>query len=362
MTRVAIIADDLTGALDTASPFACRGAQTLCFTEPHAIHLEDALRADVISVSTNSRHMSAARATAVVTAAAETIKKLAPDIILKKVDSRLKGRVALESDAVATVFGRGELLIVPAAPDVGRHVVEGFVQGAGVSQPIEVSPLFADSNRAISIPDAASHAALLDVASSFMSASNVLPVCARGFAVALAQCLLPRGAVKTPDLKAPWLVAIGSRDTVTAKQRSTLCSASDFPCHEAADGRVNLDFPPWKAVLLYCSGAETEEPNVVASRFAGGVCAAIHAGHPGTVLCSGGDTAHAVLRSLNKSCLQVLGEVAPGLPLSRFATDGQDLVFISKSGGFGTSSTLLNLFANQPGYSPKELDHHGSRH
>ena len=102
----------------------------------------DAAGADVVSVSTNSRNVSPAQAAATVRAAAESIRSLSPDIVLKKIDSRLKGHVAVESDSVAAIFGRNHLLIVPAAPDVGRYVINGAVEGAELLNPFLSHPCF----------------------------------------------------------------------------------------------------------------------------------------------------------------------------------------------------------------------------
>ena len=362
MTRVAIIADDLTGALDTASPFACRGARTFCFTEPSAIDIGVATGADVVSVSTNSRNMSPYHATEAARAAAERIRALSPDIVLKKIDSRLKGQVAIECDAVATVFGQDSFLVAPAAPDVGRYVVNGSVQGAGVALPIPVSPLFVESAYPVEIPDVASREDMQNVVRSFMNQESVLPICSRGFAVALAEYLYSDGVAAKANLKRPWLVAIGSRDTVTLAQCTTLCSTSSFICSDAPDGRIVSVPSNWQALLLHCTGEQIEDPEPVAHRFAEGVLAAIAAGEPRTVLCSGGDTARAVLQALGQSCLQVLSEAAPGLPVTRISLNGQNMTFISKSGGFGKSTTLLDLFANQPPYGLNTADTDGSQH
>ncbi len=362
MIRIAIIADDLTGALDTASPFACNGARTFCFTEPDAINIQTAAGADVISVSTNSRNMPPDRACAAVKAAAESIRSLSPETVLKKIDSRLKGNVAVECGAVASVFGLSHLLVVPAAPDVGRHVINGAVQGAGVSHPIPLSPMFAKSTCQIRIPDVASHVDMQNVVRLFMNERGMLPVCSRGFAVALAEYLYPGGVAEKPSLKGPWLVAIGSRDPLTSAQRTALCNASGFICNEAPDGKAESIPPSWQELLLHCTGMQTEDPELVARRFAEGVKTAIEAGEPGTMLCSGGDTARAVLHTLRQNCLLVLGEAAPGLPVSRICVGGRDLIFISKSGGFGKPSTLLDLFSNQPGHGPKATNTDGSQH
>ena len=55
---VGIFADDLTGALDAASPFAARGLRTL--VSPSHEMPDGAIKADVISLNLGSRHMAPA--------------------------------------------------------------------------------------------------------------------------------------------------------------------------------------------------------------------------------------------------------------------------------------------------------------
>jgi D-threonate/D-erythronate kinase len=349
VTRVAVIADDLTGALDTASPFACRGAKTFCFTNPDVINLDAAADADVISVSTNSRHMAPRLAAEIVRTAAEKIKEFSPDIVLKKIDSRLKGNVAEESDAVAAVFEFKRLLVVPAAPDIGRYVSLGAVVGAGVDVPIAVASRFSGSAFPCDIPDVLSSDAMTTLAHSILQHKTILPVCSRGFALALAECLFSSDFTQSASLEIPHLVAIGSRDPVTAEQLGAVCGAKAFVCVEAPEGSVPEQLPTTTQLLLHCTGPLQRPSEIVAKRFAEGVVRAAAIMRPATVLCSGGDTAGAVLSQFGQAWLQVVGEAAPGLPMSRTILAGREVLFISKSGGFGGPSNLLEIFANQQG-------------
>lgn len=348
MTRIAIIADDLTGALDTASPFACRGVRSMCLTEPSATSEGASSDAVVLSVSTNSRHMAPEQAAEVVRRAAEEIRDWLPDIVLKKIDSRLKGNVAQESAAVASVYGLKRLLLSPAAPDIGRYVRNGAVAGVGVEKPVSIAERFADSGLASDVPDVMSRDAMMDVVRSFLEGRDRLPVCSRGFAVALAEQLFPGPLQVTPAVEEPILVAIGSRDEVTARQRKALCDAGRFVCLEAPEGRVPEIVPAVSHLLLFCAGTMQAQAESVARTFAEGVCRVVAALEPRTLLCSGGDTALAFLRSVGQTGLEILGEVAPGLPISVVNIAGRRVGFISKSGGFGGASTLLDLFTEKP--------------
>lgn len=346
MSRIAIIADDLTGALDTASPFACMGARVICLANPEAISAEAWEGTDVLSVSTNSRHLDAAQAARVVHEAARKLLAFKPDFVLKKIDSRLKGNIAAESSAVAEVFGYQKLLVAPAAPDIGRNVKQGKIVGRGVSAPINIAEKFISQSLACTIPDIGSMQAMQTEGQRFLESRDSLPVCSRGFAVALAQALFPGGQSLPTPLAEPVLLAIGSRDPVTAVQVAQLCASGKFISIEAPDGQVPLQWPETKRLLVFCTGEVSKDTQAVGNTFAAGMKDVMMKLQPKSLLVSGGDTAEALLRCYCQSQLRILGEVASGLPVSSVELDANSVIFISKSGGFGKSTTLLDIFAN----------------
>ena len=67
---------------------------------------------------------------------------------------------------------------------------------------------------------------------------------------------------------------------------------------------------------------------------------------PGTVVLSGGDTAHFVCEAAGTSALTIKGEVAPGIPWS-IALDGdlKDCHLVTKAGGFGAREVIANMFS-----------------
>ena len=113
-TVLAIVADDLTGALDAAAPFARIAGGVLAATGPDALGPALAAEPAVLAVSTRSREVSAATARDRV---AQVLAALPVGTrIVKKIDSRLKGHVAAELSALE--FRR--MLVAPAIPDFGR--------------------------------------------------------------------------------------------------------------------------------------------------------------------------------------------------------------------------------------------------
>jgi uncharacterized protein YgbK (DUF1537 family) len=345
MRRIAIIADDLTGALDTASPFACKGLRTICLTTPEAIAAHVLKDAQIVAVSSNSRHLDGAAAAEIVQIAAAKLKAWKPDLILKKIDSRLKGNIAEETMAVARVFDSKRLLIAPAAPDIARHVVKGAVGGLGIERPIRIAERFAETPLAFTVPDVQTLEDMRKVACDLLQDREVLAVCSRGLALALAEILDTHHHQRAVQLAQPILVGIGSRDPITAAQVELLCSSGRFVCRQADQGHVPGDLPRASRMLLKCSSEMSENAAVVARRFADGLHDLIVRMRPQTLLLSGGDTASAVLGRLGKSLLAVKGEVAAGLPVSLLQLGSFNVSFISKSGGFGGPTTLLDLLS-----------------
>src|SRR5690606_26473422 len=94
MPELAIIADDLTGALDTAAPFAMRGLSTHAALGVDSI--SEALSAGprVLTVSTDSREVAPDIARKRVAEIVAVLPKGTK--IFKKIDSRLKGNIAAE--------------------------------------------------------------------------------------------------------------------------------------------------------------------------------------------------------------------------------------------------------------------------
>src|SRR6202043_2501527 len=64
----------------------------------------------------------------------------------------------------------------------------------------------------------------------------------------------------------------------------------------------------------------------------------------GGLLCTGGETARALLDAAGAAGIRLLGEVEPGVPLGR-ALGWRDLPIVTKAGAFGTARTLVHCRA-----------------
>ncbi|MCB1384619.1 MAG: hypothetical protein KDJ29_18240 [Hyphomicrobiales bacterium] len=333
-----IIADDLTGALDSSGVFATHGLTVLCATSPRLLNEALERGPDVVSVSTNSRELSEAEAVRRMARVLSVIgahNAYGDALIFKKVDSRLKGHVAAE--IVDLAAGSGRTLICPAVPKLGRFVRNGAVCGAGVAVPIAIAERTGCSSA--DIPDALSDADL-DAAVRDCPPGTLF-IGAAGLAEALAR---KHAASPSPreigDLPAPALFAIGSRDPVTLAQLGGLATV------RAPNGNVPANLPTGhdrlQVVQMTADGGHVD-PLEAGEKFASGICKLLHRRQPALLLACGGETAAAIMRGVGCGLLLVKGEVSPGLPMSQMLDGLPGLNLITKSGGFGPPEILLGL-------------------
>jgi len=144
---VGIIADDLTGANDTALQFHLKGANTqiLLCDKIEPLNIKGT---QTWAVSTESRNVEADEAYEKVKKATEMlVEKIKPDYFYKKIDSTLRGNIAAEVGSVLEVLGWDAAIIVPAFPAESRVTVGGYHLLKGV--PIERTEMARDPHSPI---------------------------------------------------------------------------------------------------------------------------------------------------------------------------------------------------------------------
>lgn len=333
--EVAIIADDLTGALDTSAPFVAAGYRVVAATRPGGLDAALAQGPEVVVVNTASRGLTPDVAAEVARNVALRLRRTQPSLVFKKIDSRLQGNVAAETAAIADVFEFAEIRVAAAVPEQGRITRDGAVIGRGVAKPINIAALFGGCDAAIEDAETDSD---LDRVVERGDWSKTLAVGARGLGAAFAR---RRVGVPTapfvPDRLT--LFAIGSRDAITAQQIETLRSVEvhDAPRGVFA-GKVQLP------ALLRCVGPDDTEAEQVARQFAVSTTGVLVDACPRVLVVSGGDTALAILDKLEISVVRLRGEAGGGLPwLTIGRSSGQQMTVVVKSGGFGDSGSLAAL-------------------
>lgn len=129
---VGIIADDLTGANDTAVQFHKRGASTkILLDSEYAPKVKAGV--EVWALSSESRNVPPDVAVGRVERAIETLtSNFSFDYYYKKIDSTLRGHIALETLTMLNILEYDAAIIIPAFPQEGRITVGGYHLVKGV--------------------------------------------------------------------------------------------------------------------------------------------------------------------------------------------------------------------------------------
>jgi uncharacterized protein YgbK (DUF1537 family) len=351
-----ILADDLTGAGDTAARCYSAGLPaTIALRPPHP-----PLAAGATAFTSDSRHLPPTAAAAAVRAAVLTVAT-EPVIWYKKIDSTLRGNLGAEIDALLDTLGRSMAIICPAFPAQRRVLCDGALIIGDAAYPDRHLPsLLADqSHRPVAaIPldivrsgalaeHIAAAAGLLvvdaltddDLAAIVEAAAHARPdalLCGsagmvRPLAERLARPLVEpaRRAVATDG---PFLFAIGSGSPQAHRQMAALASAMPEI--------VLLHQPP------PVPGAPLDGPEAraLAEQFADAVVARASELRPAMLLLSGGDTAQTVLGRLGVAMLEVRAELLPGVPLARGVdAAGRNWHIALKPGSQGDDDALLTI-------------------
>jgi uncharacterized protein YgbK (DUF1537 family) len=380
--QVAIIADDLTGAADTGVQLARAGYRTAVAFRGAPIPPADDL--DAVALDTDSRAMPAGFAAKRVMEAAHAVRNT--PFIYKKLDSTLRGPIAVELSAALGVSGRDRAVVAPAFPAAGRTTVEGvqLVRGVPVHEtearndprtpvreghvPTLLAAAFpsvvslstedlADPDvvrRALEdavcvVTDAARDEDLEALVRAVPDPSEVLWAGSAGLAVALGRVYPGPHAASAPLQPAPArkvLVVVGSLSGVA---RGQLRSLEEHGC-----------------AAVPVSGADREALGKVREALSGGACAALHSAEDrissgagdvvealadvvdilseenlfDALVLTGGDTAVGVARRLGAVGVRLEGEVEPGIPVGTLIGPKPYRV-VTKAGAFGEPGTLV---------------------
>lgn len=121
-----IIADDLTGANDTALQFFKKGCSSKIIIDVDQ-DLEENSNVDIWAISTESRNTNEEEAVRSVVKASEKLKdSLNAEKFYKKIDSTLRGNTGVEIIALLEVTQKDVALVAPAYIEEGRTTVGGY--------------------------------------------------------------------------------------------------------------------------------------------------------------------------------------------------------------------------------------------
>lgn len=137
MIKLAVIADDLTGANDTALQFAKRNIKSS--VEINFMKMEDVEDKEVVVVDTDSRDLDEYLSYKRVKDICEKISRYNIKCVYKKIDSTLRGNLGAEIKAVDDVFKPDIVIIAPAYPANQRVTIGGYHLLEG--KPIELTEI-----------------------------------------------------------------------------------------------------------------------------------------------------------------------------------------------------------------------------
>lgn len=130
--NIGIVADDLTGADDTALQFHTRGANTQIILDS-SVAPENKAATQAWAVSTESRNIDAHTAAERVRMATLFLKdNLNVEYFYKKMDSTLRGNIAAECLSMLDALEWDAAVIIPAFPQEGRVTIGGYHLSRGV--------------------------------------------------------------------------------------------------------------------------------------------------------------------------------------------------------------------------------------
>jgi uncharacterized protein YgbK (DUF1537 family) len=402
LRSILIVADDLTGAADSAVQFRQAGFSAVVLTE-QASHRSAWPRAQVVSLSLNTRDASPTAVRHIWERQAPAIRALAQDaLVYQKIDSTLRGHPALEVRLLLDCLGASSAIVVPAFPKLGRHTVDGVHRVNGLplaeteygrtqrrSQPTShLSDLLmaGDDARPIHLPwqvidggvdivaqwlrervdepsrlitaDAADERHLDILTQAVLPlAGRVLLVGSAGWAERLAMAC--QGLLADMPTGPGALGVVGSLSAVATRQVAAASEAGvtvvqwASPWAHAMLGDTAHDWQSvvhtlaaGRAVLLWTNPGDPHTAARSAGHYVLRAVADIVRQLLSTTPVSGlmivgGDTAQAVLCALHASGLVLAGEVTPGVPYGRLLHGPfAGLPTATKAGGFGADTVL----------------------
>ena len=145
---IGIIADDLTGANDTALQFYLAGVNTqIILSNPGDDFVPEA-NVQAWAIPTESRNISPEEAYEKVKLVTNFMRnKLDIEYFYKKIDSTLRGNIAVETLGMLQILEMDAAIIMPAFPNEGRVTIGGYHLLKGV--PIEKTEMASDPHSPI---------------------------------------------------------------------------------------------------------------------------------------------------------------------------------------------------------------------
>lgn len=399
-----IVADDLTGANDSAIQFTKNGFATYVAITANNLDQNQISDYGAVAINTDTRAMPPADAFAAVHQLVKEQRAAFPDAdYYKKIDSLFRGNPVQEIEAVMDAGAFHSAFVVPAFPEGNRSMTQGKILNLGKT--IDVAGLFNKESLKkighvaieevregkehllafveelkckgcqIILFDGESNADLETVHSVFEEAKKDVLLCGSAGIASYIKNQSEQTKTSQPQhiKEGILLYAIGSRSQVTAKQvrhlmkespdlSIAILDAEEIKQGDAAkevaralDGLFKEDLKD-ECLLVLDSLFEESDFNLKVTaemetaakkimKVIGDIAVRINANKPiSKIIATGGDTALEICKTFGASGIILKQEILPGIPYGEIV--GGDLdgaVIATKSGGFGEEQALIEI-------------------
>ena len=404
MTKLLVIADDFTGALDTGIQFAREGTKT-CVAIGTGGTLAQRSSFPVVVIDSETRHLPHIEAYETVCKLVNEARAAGVEYIYKKTDSALRGCVGAELTAALDAWPEAEeLAFVPAFPKMRRTTERGvqYIDGVPVSEsafgrdPFEpvrhsyIPDIIAEQSevevrlaseaaspygRQITVYDASTEEDMSNVAAALKAKGCTLSAGCAGLAAHLGSFIeLPKGEALHPKKTKGIFVVCGSLNPISEAQLLTAGAAGFKRISLTSEQKLREDYlstdegRAWLAALKEaCSSgtpvivdgfgsiestfdretkdrAKIEEIRQRVARRLGEIMYEWFGfGLDHTLVTIGGDTLAGFMKKAGCSELTPVCELSDGVVCSTLGLKGRALQIVSKSGGFGGRNVLTDI-------------------
>jgi uncharacterized protein YgbK (DUF1537 family) len=367
-----LVADDLTGAADSAVGFAEYGWRVELALRTATPRTLNPSIATVLARTTESRALLDSDAAQRTFTATDELITAGAERLYVKIDSTVRGSVAAQLDGAIRAWSTADddatAMVCPAFPDLGRTVVDGVVLVDGVPvgdtaagiDPVtprtesDLLKIIPGSVRGT--PDAVGSARIvvvdarttsdLDMLAARLAGADhsVIMVGSGGLAAALGRLwpVEPACPVTWPQRRgaAGVLVAVSSLHPVTRQQVSQLRAM--WP--ELVEGHASTGSAHIQVKIMTATQAGDVSAAEAAADLADRAAAELTTGRYLAAMLVGGDGAAAILRRLAADRVVLDSMISAGCPAGTVIGGPADgLRLITKSGGFGQPDTLTKI-------------------
>ncbi len=347
-----LLADDLTGALDSAVGFVRAFG-------PLEVGLDLQEGASLV-LDSATRELTASAATARVHALAPMLEAKPGRLSFFKVDSLLRGHAGVELAAILAQNSYARVIVAPALPAQGRSTENGRQVLKGMETGEDLAATLSDAGHAVTLRPPGSPAegitlfdaetdADLDriVVAALPLPGSTLWVGTGGLAAALGRAMPKRSRLPALPPALPLLGLVGTDHPVMRSQLENVRAfrISGHPPDSDTLGQIHFALVDHGSVFVTCDlpdGTPRDIAQVVIAQTFAGCLAQLP--RPRTLFASGGETLRALLAPLGARGLRVEREFLPGMPLSTLVGGPwSGLPILSKSGAFGDTHLLSTL-------------------